>query len=153
MKSVRNAAAALVLVSGLMACADDADDVGSVGPPSPEAVAEADYFLDPASYAGQRVRVVGEVDTILHNDAFTLIPQVDAVAEKAPDKLLVLHTGDLNVAAGSPIAVTGTTHPDFGPAQARPFAEQFAEDPAFDPFLGRPYLEADGLDRNPDEEG
>lgn len=146
------AAAALALVCGLTSCGDDGQDAASIGPAPPAEVTQADYFADPTSYAGERVRVIGEVDTIVHNDAFTFIPQLDAIAENTGGQLLVLHPGDLNVAAGSPITVTGTTHPDFDPAQARPFADQFAEDPAFEPFVGQPYLEADGLDKDPDDE-
>lgn len=144
--------AALVLLSGLAACADD-DGVDAVGPPSPEPVAEAQFFTDPGSYVDERVTVVGEVDTILHNDAFTMVPRIDAIAANAKTKVLVVHPGDLDVAVGSPVEVTGTPQSTFDPPQVEPFREVFAEDPAFRPFIGDPYLEADAVDRVPGEEG
>lgn len=144
----RNAAAALVLVTALAACSDDDEQAGSIGPPPAEAVAEA-FFADPASYAGERVTFVGEVDTILNNDAFTVIAQA---AEDSTEDLLVVHPGDLDVAAGSPIELTGTLQPEFDPPSVQPFRDVFAEDPAFEPFVGQPYLAADAVDKSPDEQ-
>lgn len=145
-------AAVVLLLGGLTACGDDAD-VGSVGPSSPEPVAEAEFFAHPSSYVGQRVTVLGEVDTIMHNDAFSMAPEIEAIAENDFGKLLVVHPEDLDVAVGSPIKVTGTVQRNFDPSQIRPFREVFAEDPAFAPFVGEPYLQADALDRYPGEEG
>lgn len=64
------------------------------------------------------------------------------------DALLVVHPGDLDVAAGSPIQVAGTPRAGFDP-QPQPFRDRFADDPTFEPYLDERYLEADGIDRTP----
>lgn len=139
-----NALAAVVLAGGLAACGDD-DDLADVGPPPPEAVAEAEFFTDPAEFVGERVQVAGEVHTILHDDAFTLIPEGDAIDEGVESKLLVVHSGDLNVSAGRALVVTGTPHLDFDP-EIEPYRDIFAEQQVFQPFVDQPYLVADALD-------
>lgn len=150
MRKGLHAFTALVLVSTSAACASD-DDVDTVGPEAPEVVAEAKFFADPAAYVDERVTVLGEMDTILHNDAFTMVPQIDATGQETGGKLLVVHPGDLDVAVGSPIEVTGTTRRAFD--RVPPFGERFVGDPAFDPLVGEPYLEADELDQAPEVEG
>jgi hypothetical protein len=109
-------------------------------------VAASQVLNNTQSYAGKPVTVTGTVGQVVSQHAFTVAindNNPNTGATNNAQTLLAVRKDTTQLAAGSPVQVTGTLQPTFDPNQAATFTGGNLGQGAFTPFNGRPYVQAE----------